>query len=222
MVAKILKENNWFFMPYSAVFILVIPFILFTSKADLHLWFNQYHSHFFDWIFKHITWLGDGLFICTVGVFLIFLSFRHSLFILSSYLATGLVTQLLKRLIFADIVRPVKYFQHISELHLVEGVKILASRSFPSGHATSAFAFFLCLAMIIKNNCIKLACLILACLVAYSRVYLSQHFLVDIYVGSLIGSIGAVGMYLVFYRKEKRWHDANMTTLFTHNEKINK
>ncbi len=54
-------------------------------------------------------------------------------------------------------------FRTYRSLHLVDGVKMLSGRSFPSGHATSAFALFLCLALISTNRYLKLICFFLAC-----------------------------------------------------------
>lgn len=215
MIVRIIKENKWFLLPYLVLLLLVLPLILLTDKGDLHLWLNGYHNQISDIFFKYITWAGDGLFICAVCFIFLFISYRHSLLLFSSYILTGLVTQIFKRLVFADIIRPVQYYKDTAELHLVEGVTMLGSRSFPSGHATSAFALFLCLAMISGNKWIKLTCAILAFLVSYSRVYLSQHFLTDIYAGSLIGSLGALGIYMVLFRFDRSWHDRNIISLFS-------
>lgn len=218
MLMTTLRNNKWFLIPYFIVLIIVFPGFIIVPKADLHLWLNGFHNQFFDMVFKYMTWLGDGLFICSIAIAVMFFSFRNAVFILSTYIATGVFTQLLKLLAFPGVDRPVTYFQGINELHFIEGVKLLSSRSFPSGHATSAFAFFLCLALLVKNRWIKLLCLVLACMAAYSRVYLSQHFLIDIYAGSVIGTAGAIGMYVVFYSCEKKWHNKNIISLIKSNE----
>jgi membrane-associated phospholipid phosphatase len=92
-------------------------------------------------------------------------------------------------------------------LPLVEDVNMHHSNSFPSGHASTFFVFFTCAALLLtylyqqkdphcRNrrswmlmNIIMLILLTLAALGAYSRVYLSQHFLLDVCVGSIIGFI---------------------------------
>ena len=49
----------------------------------------------------------------------------------------------------------------------------------------------------------------LALLVAFSRVYLSQHFLNDIYAGSLLGTASALLAWLILSRpaffREAKW-----------------
>lgn len=197
-------------MPYAAILLAVFPVLLLVPKADLHLWLNTYHSPFFDAFFRLMTWMGDGLILSAAALVLLFFSFRDAVYVLSTYLGTGLLVQVLKRFIFKGMVRPVRYFQDAADLHLVDGVKMLTSRTFPSGHAASAFAFFLCLALLTKNRVFKFLCLILALMVAYSRVYLSQHFLADIYAGSVIGVMGAIALYWAFYHRDKKWHQLNI------------
>ncbi len=217
MLMTILKNSKWFLIPYFIVLIAVFPGFIIYSKADLHLWLNGFHNQFFDVVFKYMTWLGDGIFISSIAIVVMFFSFRNAVFILSTYIATGAFAQLLKLVVFPGVDRPVTYFHGMSDLHFVEGVKLLSSRSFPSGHATTAFAFFLCLAILAKSKWIKLLCLVLACMAAYSRVYLSQHFLIDIYAGSVIGIAGAIGMYIVLYSSEKKWHHKNIISLIKSN-----
>lgn len=218
MVSKLLKNNTFFLVPYLVILLTLVPVLIMCSKPNIHLWINQFNSPFFDWFFKCITVLGDGIIIIIPVVVFLFFSLRHAVYCLVTYLSTGLVTQLLKRVFFEDIIRPSRYFQDIAQLHLVDGVKMLGGKSFPSGHATSAFALFLCLAILSNNQYLKLACFLLASLVAFSRVYLSQHFLIDIYAGSVIGTLGALSFYLVFYRDDQRWYTWKVQKLFRHDE----
>jgi len=216
MLVKTLKDNGLFYIPYLILLLALIPVLILFNKPDIHLWINHFNSDFSDWLFRHITFLGDGLFIIIPAVVLLFFSLRHFIFLVVSYFSTGLFAQILKRVFFDDVTRPSRYFHDKASLHLVDGVELLSGRSFPSGHATSAFALFLCFALISSNRYIKLACFILACLVAFSRVYLSQHFLIDIYTGSMIGTLGATGFYLVFYHDERKWYAWTIQNLFRH------
>jgi len=214
MLCKILRNNAFFLLPYFIVLLILIPVFILYPKPEIHLWINQYNSSFYDWFFKHITFLGDGLVIIIISILLLFISLRYAVYILSAYLSTGLLTQILKRIFFENTVRPSFYFNDLTSLHLVDGVKLLSGRSFPSGHATSAFALFLCFALISGNRYIKLACFIMACLVAFSRVYLSQHFLIDVYTGSIIGAAGAIVFYQVFFQGNRRWYTWTIQKFF--------
>jgi membrane-associated phospholipid phosphatase len=213
---KVLRNSIFFLLPYSIVLVISIAVLLQYSKADIHLFLNQFHSDFFDLFFCNITFLGDGLFIIPIAVLLLFHSLRSTVYLVTAYLSTGLVAQLLKRFIFEDCARPVKYFHDQAALHLVNGVQMLSGHSFPSGHATSAFTLFLGLSLISRNKFIQIACFLLACIVAYSRVYLSQHFLADIVAGSLIGTLGTLGFYKVFYRQDRKWHKWSPQKIYGH------
>jgi membrane-associated phospholipid phosphatase len=158
--------------------------------------------------------LGDGWFVTLPVLLLLFVSLRDSVYVLAAYLSTGLVAQILKRFIFEDCARPYRYFQDSAQLHLVEGVRMLSGHSFPSGHATSAFALFLSLAMISRNRTVKLVSFGIATVVAFSRIYLSQHFLGDVVAGSLIGVLGSLAFYTIFYRDNRKWHGCTIQNIF--------
>ncbi|HEX2394184.1 MAG TPA: phosphatase PAP2 family protein [Bacteroidales bacterium] len=215
MLRKTLSDNQLFFIPYAILLLFSAIILITVEKGEIHLYTNQYHTAFFDILFAFLTYLGDGWFIIIPALILLFFSLRHSVFLITAYFSTGLVTQILKRIFFEDVLRPSKLLED-ADLYLIEGVDMLSGRSFPSGHATSAFALFLCLALIAKNRVIKFLCLIFACLVAYSRVYLSQHFLIDISVGSIIGSAGAFFFYVLYYKDDRRWHEWSIKKAFTH------
>jgi membrane-associated phospholipid phosphatase len=92
----------------------------------------------------------------------------------------------------------------------VRDLELLGFNSFPSGHALSAFALFFCLLFVSRSHFLKILFFILALLAAYSRVYLSQHWLIDIYVGSIIGFLFSLLFYSVFYHTNK-WQSLNTT-----------
>jgi membrane-associated phospholipid phosphatase len=100
-------------------------------------------------------------------------------------------------------VRPIKYFEATFDLHLVEGVQIYSSYSFPSGHSATIFALCLSLAIYSRRKFVKSSLFLLAVIVAYSRVYLSQHFLNDIVAGSFLGCIAAILMYFLLGKIDK-------------------
>jgi membrane-associated phospholipid phosphatase len=83
---------------------------------------------------------------------------------------------------------------------LVEGVNQHSLQSFPSGHTAAAFSVFMMLALISKNNTAKLFLFFGAVIVSYSRVYISQHFIVDITAGSILA---VLFMAFAFFWVEK-------------------
>lgn len=208
-----IRNNLWFLIPYcfTALFCLIV--ILTYSQSSIHLFLNNYYNDFADVFFKYVTYLGDGIIYPFLIVILIFMRFRFAFFILVVYAVSGLFTQLLKRTFFDHAPRPTKFFEGMAQLHLVSGVKQLSWHSFPSGHSTSAFAIMICFALLTRNKLIKLICFIIAALTAYSRVYLSQHFLIDILAGSFVGVLTGLWMYHVINPLSWAWLDKNVLTL---------
>lgn len=168
------------------------------DKNEQFLFFNQFHTLGLDFIFPFITYLGDGLGVLIVVVIFLFVKFRFSLMVGLSGLITGMVTQILKNFVFADHHRPYYYFKSQIDAHFLTTIELFQHHSFPSGHATSSFALFFSIALIFKKHIAQIFFFTLAVISAYSRVYLGLHFFEDIYIGSIIGSIGAFGVYLFF------------------------
>ncbi len=164
-----------------------------------------------DFFFKYLTHLGDGFAYLTVILTMLFFSIRKAMFLLGSFLGSGLIAQFMKHLIFSDSLRPVRFFENLANLHLVEGVTLHGSYSFPSGHTASAFALMFCLAILSPRQLMKALLLILAALIGFSRVYLSQHFLGDVVAGSLIGVLAVIPFYFWFYRGGYAWMDKRLS-----------
>jgi membrane-associated phospholipid phosphatase len=211
---QLISDNKWFLLPYLLIVLAIGIILVIFTKSEIHIYINSCNSDFFDYFFKYLTNFGDG--ICLPFFLLLVViafKYRDGLYLLVVFLIAGLVVQLLKRTIFHEIVRPLKFFGDSVHLHLVNGVDQLSYNSFPSGHSATAFGFYLCFALIVKNNLLKISLLVLACLVAFSRVYLSQHFLIDIFAGSLIGVITAIACYFWIYSLKSSWLDKNLKTI---------
>ena len=192
--------------------LIVAGYILLTqNKGNIHISINRFHSPFFDLFFKKITYFGNGIFVVIVSGLLLFLtSLKNSLFIACSNILAGLVSQLLKRLVFPAVLRPSAFFEGKYNLHIIEGVDLHSSFSFPSGHAATAFSVFFGLAVLTKNKLLKFCCLILAMLVSFSRVYISQHFLIDIWAGSFIGIVTCFVFYFLIMQSGSTWLNKNL------------
>ena len=210
---KIIRDNRAFITIYFILLATGIVICIVYPKGDIHLFLNQFHCKFCDFVFKYLTYIGDGLYTIAVVVVLLFIRFRYALMVLASYLSSGIVAQVIKRFLFPDLPRPALFFKDIAELYLVPGVNLHHHHSFPSGHSASAFALIITFALIIRNKWIGLLLLILACGVAYSRIYISQHFLVDILTGSLLGFLAALIFYWYFHGWKKKWPGQSIITL---------
>ena len=192
---ELIRKNRFFIVSYLIFLFIATFFLILYSKSQVHIYLNQYHYPIADFFFKYNTYLGDGIAVAIFMLLLIFIRYRYFLIMAGSVLLTTIVVQSFKRLILPDIVRPSAYFSGFYELYFVPGVKILSAHSFPSGHSASAFALFFMAALISKSNTWKFLFMLIALITAFSRVYLSHHFLVDIYFGSLISIVICLLMF---------------------------
>lgn len=204
-----LKQDPFLISTF-AFWLIAGTIVLLFSKGEIHLYLNQFHTPFFDQFFKYITYLGDGVVIIIAVLVLAFFKVRYGIFALAGFLGSGLFTQIMKRLLFSHVKRPIGFFDGIAHLYLVPGVDVHSSKSFPSGHTTTAFAFFACLAILSQSKIAQAFLFILALLTAYSRVYISQHFLVDIFVGSIIGTATTYFLMPYFLRQQKPWMEFSL------------
>lgn len=198
-------KNNWIYLLiYLAILAFVGNILLSYDKVTIHEAINSHVGNYWiDRFFKYFTHAGDGLFTIIVVFVLLFVDSRKAIYIFLSYVGAALVTTILKNFVYTTANRPHFVYNYFvrKDLNLIEGIDMLGLNSFPSGHSTSAFALFFCLIFISKNQLVKLLCLTLSILAAFSRTYISQHWLVDIYVGSVIGASFSVLFYFVFYNK---------------------
>lgn len=196
------------------ILLVVVASLLYTyPKLELHLLLNSYHTRLQDMFFTYYSMIAEGP-IYALGLLPLFWKqLRLTLFFGISELSGGAILQVLKHLF--SMPRPASAFENCPDMVLpvVEGISMHHSNSFPSGHASTFFVFFTCLALFLTFrrqanakqakprtfvlfNATLLLLLSLAALGAYSRVYLSQHFLSDVCVGSIIGFVTPC---LVFY-----------------------
>ena len=161
-----------------------------VTKINAQLIANSYYSTFFDFVFyilTHSVEFWGCLFIYILVA--LFKSYKYALIGLLTYASSGLVTQILKRNVFSEFKRPTVNIDNLRLIPEYFYYDQASNFSFPSGHTTVAFSLFLFLTLIVKNRRWGILFGILACLVAYSRVYLSQHYFIDIFAGSIIGTI---------------------------------
>ena len=170
-------------------------------KAELHLLLCQPHTTSLDTIVPVFTDLVDWLpYLCVV--LLLFYRAGWATFLASNLLLSTLIVQPIKHLINAP--RPLTWFaENMPDvtLPLVEGVKMNLWLSFPSGHTTTFFVLFFSLSIILCAENVKgktilsLLCFLCASFGAYTRIYLSQHFALDIFAGILIAILSTLLLY---------------------------
>jgi len=193
-----LKNNASWLLVYCGLLLVCLVAVFTNRKEVIHLAINKINSDLMDGVFPIVTLFGEFPLILLLGLIPLFVRYRIVLTVLVSSLLAVLFTQVGKRLIWPNSPRPSVFFKDLDAFHVVEGVHLHSSHSFPSGHTSGAFALFIVLALYSKSHACKLVYLWMAVMVAYSRIYLSQHFLVDVAAGSFFGVIAALLAYAWF------------------------
>lgn len=201
------KKTNFAFIFLTIATGMLLAYFL--KNENMHLKINQMHHPFFDIFFKRITYLGDGMVFIFLAIVEVFKNKKFPLTTAIAALLTLGITSFCKQILFSGVPRPLIFFGENS-LHLVAGVKMAHWNSFPSGHSITAFAAFILLFQWVKKISLKIICIFLAVLSAFSRVYLSQHFLIDIVVGAFLGtSIAFYSSCIFLYISKKIFSELN-------------
>lgn len=183
--------NVWFVVP-ALVFVALFGFFAFYfPKGVPELWINAHTNLYSDQFFLYATELGHGLFFAGAVVALLFVRVGYAAAVAFAGLICALVTQTMKRLVYADAPRPPKFFEGL-HLHFVSGSEVLYTYSFPSGHTMSAFAVMFLLAHLVNEKKWGMGFGLLAGAVGMSRVYLLKHFFLDVFVGASVGLVIAL------------------------------
>jgi membrane-associated phospholipid phosphatase len=197
---KRLTELPYYFFTILSILLSAFIFNFCYTKTAGFLIFNQFHPRWLDIFFKYTTNLGDGLISILAAVILLTLrKKKKAMTIVLAYIYSGLLIQIAKRLLHMP--RPKYFFEQtlFQYTHFVEGVSMHNQNSFPSGHTASAFAMATVMVLVFKKKKISLFCLFTALIIGYSRIYLAQHFLIDVIFGALAGIICALLSYHQVY-----------------------
>ena len=186
-------------------------FLLSIDKGDWVIYLNEHRTPALDFFFKYWTHLGDGVFVVCFAIALLFVKYRYTVIFAITAIVQGLVSALMKRVLFTGHYRPKKFLADVYDLQFVEGVDVHSYHSFPSGHTMTAFFVGAFLALVIRKKWAGVLLFVYAVLVGISRNYLSHHFMIDIYVGSVIGVIVTVVCWVAFRKKNARnWLGGNL------------
>lgn len=176
--------------------------ILLKDKMDFHKKINSLGSSSLDFIMKNLTHAGDGLFAFAIVTVFLFIRIKTAVLLLISFTVTGAIVQLLKHTVFDTMKRPFYFFENDPSFRTIEDFTYHTSNSFPSGHSAGIFALCTVIAYQYRQKVIiQISMVLIAVTVAFSRVYLSQHFIQDIVAGSLIATLISHTICLFFSDK---------------------
>lgn len=176
--------------------VLVAAAIVIPKGQDV-FWINGNHSKVLDGFMIIVTNLGAGLLFIPLLLFMLFYRFKYALLTAIVWVGHGLICAVLKRGPFSYLQRPRALLDN-QLLYFVPNVDVHTFHSFPSGHTATMFCFAFLLSLFLRNRFASAALLLLALLVAYSRIYLLQHFLIDVAAGAAIGVMMTYAVWQYF------------------------
>ncbi len=184
----------------------LIAISFYLGKVNLFLLLNGNLGLFADQFFEYTTYLGDGVIWVPIAVLFFIYRRKYLVLLFGAILFSTLFTQVTKNFIFPELPRPTKLIENTQLIHTVTGVELHTIDSFPSGHTTTAFTVFLLACLFIPTKKIIPFGLAIALLVGYSRVYLAQHFPLDVGAGMI-----AACLTMLLSIQMQKWRDANQT-----------
>jgi membrane-associated phospholipid phosphatase len=156
------------------------------GKNEAFLYLNANLGLLADKVFEYSSYLAEGWIWIPYFIVLVGLYKKDTAFILMNFLVSTLLTQFAKNYIFNTAMRPMASGLDATQIHTVPGVEIHSLNSFPSGHTATAFTLFLLTTYLFPNKYAFVIFLLYALACSYSRVYLAQHFPLDLAGGIVV------------------------------------
>ena len=172
------------------------------GKSDFFLLLNGNLGKWADILFSAWTRLGDG--IIWVPLFLAVMVYRRRFLplLMAAIVFSTLFTQLTKQYVFPAAPRPSAVIS-INRIHTVPGVELHTLYSFPSGHTATAFTIYLLACLLINKRWIIPVGFLFALMVGYSRIYLAQHFPLDV-GGGMFAAVLSIWLSIFI---QERWEE---------------
>ena len=166
--------------------LLLIAVSAYLGRIPVFLFLNTDGGAFMDQFFKWTTWGAEGWVWIPYLIVLVTWFKKDIKLIVLNFLLSTLITQISKHIIWDDITRPILSGIPLNQIHTVPGQVTHAYNSFPSGHTATAFTLFLLTVYFFPTKWVFAVGVIYAIICAYSRVYLGQHFPMDLGGGMLV------------------------------------
>lgn len=194
-------QNLWFALPVLAALLLGGLLAWYLPYGQEIIALNGWRHEPFNTFFRYATHAGEaGPYIVAAVTLLVLGRYQDLALLAVSSLLVLTLSFLLKDQF--GIARPLTWFSEAErwqEIVTVPGVVLNSGNtSFPSGHTMSAFSLYGLLALMLPWRYRQWGLLfaLLAILVGISRIFLVQHYLVDVLAGAVIGLVLSV---LVWY-----------------------
>lgn len=200
-----MREYRWYFYP-AAIFLVAAAVAAGTLPyGEEILFLNDLRFEPFNTLFRMITGLGEPyMWVIAVAYYLV-RDRRMAVPVIAAGLLVIPVSYIVKDRAGTD--RPYTHFQNIGksdQVVVVPGVALNRGKtSFPSGHTMSAFGLYCMLALLSagKNRDLLLILAVLSVLTGVSRIFLVQHFLIDVIGGAILGMMISTLVWKVWKTK---------------------
>ncbi len=196
-------------------YIVIISFFVICMAAVSYVYFDIPSATYFfsvknespGKIVKIITEIGRGEWYLVPGI-LIFIIFRNrkkvvaskALFLFSSVAVSGILVNIMK-VIFGRV-RPTLFFSQ--DLFGFDFFRFDPDfLSFPSGHSATSLSAAVVLGILFSKY--RFVIIFVGMIVASSRMYLTNHYLSDVLMGSLLGTWTSIVLYQEYFKS--RIHD---------------
>ena len=156
------------------------------GKNEAFLYLNANLGLVADKVFEYSSYLAEGWIWIPYFIVLVGLYKKDTAFILMNFLVSTLLTQFAKNYIFNTAMRPMASGLDATQIHTVPGVEIHTFNSFPSGHTATAFTLFILTTYLFPNKYALTIGIVYAIVCGYSRIYLAQHFPLDLAGGIFV------------------------------------
>lgn len=167
--------------------------LMFISKGDLVLFFNGNRTVFASVYFSIASNFAEFGFVAFFIFILLNKSYGNAFITTSVFAISGIAVQSLKRVF--GMPRPAAFFDE-STLNFIGNGKLNYANSFPSGHTTTIFALFFIFGFFVKDKRWQILFFLIALSTAFARIYLLQHFFIDVYFGSILGTFIAALVFV--------------------------
>jgi membrane-associated phospholipid phosphatase len=186
----------------TGLYLLVTSFVI--GRNDFFLLLNNDLGKTADIFFAFWTNLGDGvIWVIVAGLVLKYRRKQFPLLIATIVIST-LITQLTKIYVIPAEPRPTVAIKDINLIHTVADVELHTAYSFPSGHTAAAFCIFFIGCLLINKRWVVPVGFAYALLVGYSRIYLAQHFPLDVGAGMFVAIVTILLSILIQQKWERR------------------
>ncbi len=172
---------------FTGMMLIFLSFYL--GKDSLFLLLNGNAGFIGDFFFRYCTYIGDGIVWVPIGLLFIFYRKKLLPLVFSAIIISTILVQFSKNVVFHNEARPTNAIGQTNLIHTVKGVELHSNNSFPSGHTTTVFCIYFIGCLIIGGNKMVYGGFLMALLTGYSRIYLAQHFPLDVGAGMITAVI---------------------------------